>query len=639
MGFCWCALLATAVFAYWPGLAGPFVFDDFATLEALGYNGAVTDWQTFKQFVFGGIASPTGRPVSMLSFLIDANTWPAEPQPFKRSNLVIHLLNGSLLGLLTYRLLVLRAFERKDAIQIAIVCAGIWLLHPLLVSTTLYVVQRMAELSALFVFSGMLAYVKGRSMLQSQPRRAYAIMGGSIIVFTCVGILAKENAVLLPLLVGVVELTIYNGRAASPGVLDRRFSAVFFVLPALSIVSYLVYSAASKDFFVAVAPRDFSLYERLLTQPRVLFDYLYHWAVPGLYTTGVFQDHFIHSKALFSPLSTVLSLSFHVLLISIAVLWRRKQPIVALAVLFFYVAHLMESTTLNLELYFEHRNYLPASFLFLPVAVFVHQKFGGRAFVAASILVLALLTGYTRSSANTWSDFPSMVTASAQNAPTSARAQADYANMLFNAGRYEESVQVLDNAIRNIPSDRPHLLLSQLTILCRLNMLSEAEFNSVSGRLSRTVYDPRLMSIYYEFVSSVTNQGCKAVALPELRNMFVDMLAIEANAERGSIRNTQIRYFIGIIDIYDNNLARGIESFNEVLQAAPAAHTAFNMAKLLASNGYYEEALKFSARARSELSRHRESIAPSTRTSESEIRDFESQVRIDQQRLPDSGGK
>ena len=81
-------LLALAcVMIYWPGLSGPFLFDDFANLDALGQYNGVRDWQTFKLFVLGNASGPTGRPIAMLSFLIDARNWPTDPRPFKTTNL------------------------------------------------------------------------------------------------------------------------------------------------------------------------------------------------------------------------------------------------------------------------------------------------------------------------------------------------------------------------------------------------------------------------------------------------------------------------------------------------------------------------------------------------------------------------
>ena len=92
----WLLLLVAAVFAYAPGLGGPFLFDDFPVFGQLGRYGGIDDWETFRAFVLGGTSGPTGRPVAMLSFLIDGSNWPADPWPFKRTNLVIHLATASI---------------------------------------------------------------------------------------------------------------------------------------------------------------------------------------------------------------------------------------------------------------------------------------------------------------------------------------------------------------------------------------------------------------------------------------------------------------------------------------------------------------------------------------------------------------
>ena len=150
LGGGWLVLFLIVAFAYWPGLKGPFVLDDFSTIIDLGRYGGVTDWDSFKAFVFGGHSGPTGRPLAMLSFLIDANNWPTDPWAFKRTNLIIHLFNGALLGVLITRILNVLDVDRTDARWIALISAACWLLHPFLVSTTLYAVQRMAQLSTIF---------------------------------------------------------------------------------------------------------------------------------------------------------------------------------------------------------------------------------------------------------------------------------------------------------------------------------------------------------------------------------------------------------------------------------------------------------------------------------------------------------
>ena len=104
-----------------------------------------------------------------MTFLFDANDWPTDSWPFKRTNLIIHLVNGLLLGGLAQQILRALRCPVRDAAWIALVAAAIWLLHPFLVSTTLYAVQRTAQLATLFIFAGLLVYDRARRRVGEDP--------------------------------------------------------------------------------------------------------------------------------------------------------------------------------------------------------------------------------------------------------------------------------------------------------------------------------------------------------------------------------------------------------------------------------------------------------------------------------------
>lgn len=622
----WLAVLIIAAFAYWPGLRGPFLFDDFGTLADLGDLGGVRDWYTFKTYVFGGYTGPTGRPLALLSFLIDGNNWPTDAWPFKRTNLVIHLFNGVLLGVLTNQVLRLVDVERKTALKLALVSAAWWLLHPFLVSTTLYAVQRMAQLSTLFVFLGVIGYLYGRSFLSQKPTRAYVTMSLALGFGTLLAMISKENGILLPLQVLVLEFTIVASQGQRLPALNRYWASLFLAMPALVVVLYLGYDAVRSDFFEIRPPRDFSTYERLLTESRILFDYLRHWFVPELYTTGVFQDHILKSTGLFSPITTALSIALHLLIIGVCIARRRKWPILAFAVLFFYASHLLESTVIRLELYFEHRNYLAAAFLFLPLVVVLHEKASRKLFIAAAVSVLLVLGGITRYTATVWESYPTIVEASAEKAPTSARAQQQYSLLLFNAQRYDEALAVVDTAVQRIPGDE-QLRLWRSTMRCQLGLLSGTEFEQMKQAVASRHYDPRAFDLYVAFIDSVLNDSCPSVSPIDLRSLFRDMLNVPLNADPLSPRYSQIRFFIGLVDIHLREPRRALDNFRESLQSRPGASKAMLMASLMASNGFYDEAMQLSDIALEELENADEGFLGSARVGEEDILEFRRNVR------------
>jgi tetratricopeptide (TPR) repeat protein len=625
----WSAVLAIAIAAYWNGLGGPFLFDDFGSIAALGNYGGVTDWETFRQFVFLGGAGPTGRPLALASFLIDGTNWPTEPWPFKRTNLVIHLLCGTLLAVLTFQVMRIVGTGRRHARWVALVSAGAWLLHPFLVSTTLYVVQRMAQLSTLFVFAGLAGYLYGRTRVATDGLRAYVIMSCSLVLGTVLAVLSKENGALLPLLAGVFEITILAATSRYRDQLARAWVALFLVLPSVLIAAYLAYRAVSHDFFAIRPPRDYSQYERVLTQPRILTDYLYNWFIPKLYTTGVFQDHFIKSTGLLNPVTTLLAFVLHAGLAGLALLKRRDWPLFSLAVLFFYGGHLIESTVINLELYFEHRNYLPAAFLFLPLLALGARKLDTRMFWVVACASLLLLGGFTRFAATIWPDYSLIIAASAQKAPTSARAQGQYAMELFNTGRTEESLAILDNALQSIPQRNSYLLLMRLNIRCASEKLSRDEFLATAEQLSRAYYDPRLVKSYSRLIAAVVKGQCPAVTAQDLKNLFETMLAVPVNNDPKLLGYSHLHYFVGYTEAYLDAPDAALRSFEASLQSRPGAGHAMAMAALLATRGYFDEALTISNLALEQVDADRTSRISGTRVSEADIRRFQDVVRAD----------
>ena len=374
-------VLATG-WAYALGLHGTFLFDDFANLPALGATGPVDTWPTFWRYITSGTADPTGRPLTLLTFLIDARNWPADPFPFKRTNLILHLLNGALLALLLRRL-GRAAFKQTDTRRIdlaAVIGASFWLLHPLFVSTTLYIVQREAMLPATFTLLGLLAWLHGRCAMQ----RSHYLDGIVWIAVglggcTMLGVLSKANGILLPALALVVEYVLLRSCANRETLdaclpIDRTYHRVMLLfawLPAALVAAYLLLQGWGGLTRGISSVRPWTLGQRLLTEPRVLMDYLDLLWLPRPFTPGLFNDHILASTSLWSPATTLPALLAMLGLIVGAWLLRRRWPALTLAILFYFVGQSLESSTVALELYFEHRNYLPALLMFWPLALWL----------------------------------------------------------------------------------------------------------------------------------------------------------------------------------------------------------------------------------------------------------------------------
>ena len=350
------ALWACAIitfYLYQIAFAADWYFDDAGSFQGLEL---VQDLDSALIYIFGNEGFTSGRLLSLASFLLNAADWPSNPAGFRYTNALIHLLNGMLIAWLAVRIARLIPALAPRAAGFAVTLAALWLLHPFLASTLMMTVQRMTELAALFTLLGLLGYVHGRGLLNTRPLRAYVWMSGSLFLGTILGLLAKENGALLPLLAGALELTVLSIYAPIRHKFWLRWKVLFFGGPLLLLVGYIAWQF-TQGLPQQYLHRPFDLSQRLLSESVILLEYLRQILIPNVSLMGPYQDDLARIREL-TPLSG-LTLLLWIILPIIAWITRHRAPAFAFAVWFFLAGHLIESTVFPLELYFEHRNYVP----------------------------------------------------------------------------------------------------------------------------------------------------------------------------------------------------------------------------------------------------------------------------------------
>ena len=401
---------------------------------------------------------------------------------------------------------------------------------------------------------------------------------------------------------------------------------LFLALPSALIFAYLLRIGITTDIFAQRTSRTFSAYERMLSETRILFDYLRHWFLPSLYTSGIFQDHVIKSTSLLEPVTTLFSLLGHAALLTLAWLKRRSAPLLAFALLFFYSGHLLESTIISLELYFEHRNYLPAAFLFLPVAASIRAHIPGRAAALTAALALIVLAGFTRYSAGIWQSYPDMVVSAARAEPRSARAQQQYASLLFNRQEIASAVSVTERALELRPKDKT-LNLWNAILLCKAGTLRAGKFDEIAAILASNSYDLRSLEGYQTLIAAVDAQECPRVTPEQVEAMFARMLEHPTNANPAGPMYAQVTFLLGQSQLLRGDAAAALSSFEQSLKSRSGAGRAMAMAAAMASRGHYAEAMRLSNAA---LSYFDDEGAPSgmaTGVTRNDIRIFQEQVQ------------
>lgn len=468
--FILCCLLCALVYSF--GLPGGFMFDDYPNLESV------------KLFTEGKLSGPGviftngsgtfGRSIPMASFVANAATTGMNAGPMKVTNIGIHLLCGCLIAVLLC--LLLKRDKTLLAREAAYACgiAAVWLLLPINASTTLYIVQRMTQLSAVFVLAGLVAYVSARLNWHTLPKRSIFLMWVAVPTCTLLALLSKENGALLPLLALVIEYTLFNEYHFA---LERRHIHAFFgitlVLPILAGLLALIFGHGGER--LDYSNRSFTLGQRLLTEPSVLWDYVRNILIPFGSGLGLTHDDYPVSTTFFS-MRPILAIFGWIAAVYLA--WRMHRigyQLVLTGILFFLAGHAMESTIFPLEIYFEHRNYLPEVGILLAVFGLISSLLQRLPSPSANfrptlaILVIVLLASYagaTAVRASTWQDMDTLMRASILAHPNSPRLNFQFAGLLSTERQFDQALDYMDRAAALTPEDRSALLLAKITIYC-----------------------------------------------------------------------------------------------------------------------------------------------------------------------------
>jgi protein O-mannosyl-transferase len=474
-------LLAVAIFAaYWPGRGGGFVLDDVRLIQRNSTLQAVDglDPKAIASASLSGTEqSSLARPLSMFTFALNQATTGGDVPSMKVTNFALHTLNALLVLWLAARLLALPSFASVDAKRRAWAVrfiAAAWALHPLHATTILYVVQRMELLAHAFVFAGLLLYLAGRKRQIDSVRGGTPRVFAALVIATGVGILAKETAALLPLYILGLEACLLRFRthAGVSRTMVASWSGLV-IAGAVTTIAWLL-----PHTLPVYAARDFTLGERLLTEPRVLLEYLQWSVLPLPSSLGLFHDDIVVSRGWWSPPSTSFAVLGIVALVALAFVLLRRRPLTALGMLWWLAAHALTGTFVPLELTYEHRNYFAvlgvclvlADLLLLAPSRDVTRRLGAS---VAGVIVVAF-AGVTTIRASEWRTPETFAMHEAAKRPASPRAQLEYARILIRATGYRANSPLLPDAwaalerARAVPGSRalPHqvaLILSART--------------------------------------------------------------------------------------------------------------------------------------------------------------------------------
>jgi tetratricopeptide (TPR) repeat protein len=443
-------LIALAVAAcYHRTLGVPFTLDDFSSIRD---NDLIYRWR--------GLAAlwrfEPNRVVAYLSFALNYRLGRFDPAGYHLVNLLVHALAGiAALGLARGLVRTPRVRDALPALArdgLPPLVALLFVLHPLQTQAVTYVVQRLASLVALFYLAALAAYVQARLAASAAPRAGWSLacaLAGALAFFT------KENSATLPAAIVLLEAIFF-----APG--RRRMLATAAGAAVAMVAFWLTVAlghaadplAAGSIATLSQETPDVTRAGYLATQLVVLVHYLRLFVVPA----GLHLDYDLPLRTGFARADVLLAAALHATLLGLALACWRRRPVVAFGVLFYYLAHAVESSVVPIrDLVFEHRTYLPNLGLCLAAAWLLlaelpRTRAGARAALPATAIALLALAVLTWRRNELWRDPVAFWRSNVALAPGKPRAWAMLGRRLVEDGRPQEGLEALERAERLRPA-------------------------------------------------------------------------------------------------------------------------------------------------------------------------------------------
>jgi len=578
---------------YYPGLTGHFLLDDWGTLPKLYDDIKIFG---FWHGVFDGSTGPTGRPIALLSFALQHEQW-GNPYTFKFVNIAIHIVNAVLVGIFTYLLTQNTSIITKNQTALfSVAVAFIWAALPIQTSTVLYIVQRMVLLSTFFTLLAFIGYLVGRRyIITGRLLVGYSTLSLSVGVFGLLALLSKEIGFLTVFYMWVIEQFVNR---SNPLRLKSftLWKVTFFVAPLMAFIVYIAINA--KTFFISIyQSRSFSLTERLLTEPRVLWAYVREIILPQASNLSLFHEYYLVSKSLFTPSYTLIAVVAWVSVLAIAYKTRKTLPIFAFTVLWFLIGHSMESSFIPLEIYFDHRNYLPAYGLVfaLVYTIFLGDRHIKRknlriVFRFVVISYCSLLLSITYKQSELWGKPIEFAMIQASEHPQSLRARSLMVNTLFRLSylnpKYIDRLTFEIDRLQTDFAGIASIELYDLQFICFHDDIKLVPLDTIEKTIIKAPYELGIIKLVNDVLEYKMENECDRLPFEYLKNLI--FLLLKNPVFQGQTESLNI--YLADIYLKQKKIDKAIDSLRSIENKS--YYTSMHLARLLATNKEFVLALR-----------------------------------------------
>jgi tetratricopeptide (TPR) repeat protein len=409
-------------------------------------------------------------------------------------------------------------------------------------------VQRYASLAAMFYLASLATYAWGR-LHGSRPLLFAALILALFAVFT------KQNAVTVFPALLFMELLFFRS-------LDRRGVMVLAAATAGAAALLLWLTNFEAIDGMLRETSDISRSTYFATQVGILWRYVLLFVLP-------IEQRLEYDIALvtepFSP-AVIIAMGAHLAMLAGALLLWRRAPLVAFGILFFYLAHLVESSAFPItDLAFEHRTYLPNAGLAILAALgllWLTARANRNLVIAAGAAVLLGVLGWLTVERNRlWQDPIAFLQEDARLSPEKERAWTSLGKELMRRQRFKEALEALGKAL-NLGRTDDGLEVSMPTLLNAVYALHYTGQHRKGFQLATVIPLNQLSPLDLSRLREVRGMALAQLRRPKLARRELDR-ALQAYPNPSTLA------WIAYVDLIENKPDAAAEGAAKVLESVP----------------------------------------------------------------------
>jgi pentatricopeptide repeat protein len=468
LGQTWLMYLLLAVLciiAYWPGMRGPFVFDDMHWQEALEFHTSNQGyWQTLLHRPVTPDSVPHGRPLLKFLFVTEAYLFNVTDKTtrvdgvsstqtllwaYHGVSLLLHLINV----VLVYMLLKRICGEQSKIITWLI--TAIWAIHPIQTDAVLYVSQQSELLVSCFVLATVVTALSGYRK--------------SAVLLCALGMFCKELMVVTPVLV-LFASTLENKTSPWQEVRKHPWFYACLAMTCSIVVSLMMLyprSASTGNL------NGWNNWNYLLTQSQVICYYLLQVVWP---TRLVIDPYFERVDAI----RTIWPYGLVVVGLLAATVWsliKRKKPGFWGAWFFVILAPTSSFVPIFTEIAALRRMYLPTLAVLVVITCLLAmllKRFKAQvACKPVMFVTMLVLASVTWQHSHVYQSQIKLYEDNIAKFPNHKRALRNLAGWYFKQQDYEKALDVYDQMLTQW-QDLPNVQYDRITTLLNLGRTQQA---------------------------------------------------------------------------------------------------------------------------------------------------------------------